>query len=391
MLYRKLFASQMFDGKVLMDDAVLVIKADGTVEDIIKKSEAGDDVEILQGILTPGLINCHCHLELSHMKDFIPAKTGLIQFLKTVVTSRNNEGEETILKKIEEAEAEMYHNGIVGVADISNTSNTIQTKKKSNIRWHNLVEVINLFDRTLPDRLAFNNNLKQAFTNVLGGAVLTPHAPYTVSEATFKAINDASANNIISIHNQESVAEDVLFKKGDGGFLELYSALGISDSPIIASGKSSLQTYLPYFNKRQTLLLVHNTFTTEEDVLFAKTYAEANFLKIVYCLCPNANLYIENALPPVDILLQHGCNIVLGTDSYSSNWSLNIAKEIQTVLKNFPHISLEEVLRWATTNGAAAMGWNDLGQFKKGLKPGLVLLGFNYHLQTLTGEAERIL
>jgi cytosine/adenosine deaminase-related metal-dependent hydrolase len=119
---------------------------------------------------------------------------------------------------------------------------------------------------------------------------------------------------------------------------------------------------------------VHNTYTEEEDILFAKEHAVKYGLRLVYCLCPNANLYIEDALPPVDLFLKHECTIVLGTDSYSSNWRLSIATEIATLCKHFPHLHLETMLTWATANGADALAWKHLGRLAPGLKPGVILL-----------------
>jgi cytosine/adenosine deaminase-related metal-dependent hydrolase len=109
--------------------------------------------------------------------------------------------------------------------------------------------------------------------------------------------------------------------------------------------------------------------------VWANDYAAATGLKLVYCICINANLYIENKVPPIDLLVKHNCHIVLGTDSYSSNWQLSIAKEIAAVQQYFPHIPLETILQWATINGAKALSWeNNMGSFEKGKKPGVVLI-----------------
>jgi cytosine/adenosine deaminase-related metal-dependent hydrolase len=89
----------------------------------------------------------------------------------------------------------------------------------------------------------------------------------------------------------------------------------------------------------------------------------------------NANQYIEDAIPPIEMLRSSGCNIVLGTDSLASNWSLSILDEMKTIRKYFPQIPLEEMLAWATLNGATALGMErTLGSFEKGKKPGVVLL-----------------
>jgi cytosine/adenosine deaminase-related metal-dependent hydrolase len=112
----------------------------------------------------------------------------------------------------------------------------------------------------------------------------------------------------------------------------------------------------------------------------------------VYCLCPNANLYIENALPPVGFLLKHKCKIVIGTDSYSNNWQLNVAAEIKTLKDHFADIPVETILQWATSNGAQALQFSSLGSFEKGKTPGIVLLKTNASdKENITGHSERIL
>jgi cytosine/adenosine deaminase-related metal-dependent hydrolase len=94
MHYRKFKADQLFDGyRLSAADNVLITDETGVVQDLVSTGEAGDDVQHLTGILSPGLINSHCHLELSHLKNVIPPHTGLIEFLCSVVTKRGFEQE----------------------------------------------------------------------------------------------------------------------------------------------------------------------------------------------------------------------------------------------------------------------------------------------------------
>jgi imidazolonepropionase-like amidohydrolase len=80
-------------------------------------------------------------------------------------------------------------------------------------------------------------------------------------------------------------------------------------------------------------------------------------------------------LPPIELFRKNNCAIVLGTDSLASNWRLNILDEIKTIRKNFPEIPLQELLGWATINGAKALEMDDQsGSFEKGKKPGIVLI-----------------
>jgi aminodeoxyfutalosine deaminase len=380
MQYRKFRADRLFDGyKFRETDDILIIDDAGVVLDIVSLADAGTDIEELHGILSPGLINCHCHLELSHLKNVIPPHTGLIDFLCDVVTKRGFDPA-IIQQEIETGEEEMYNNGIVAVGDIGNTADTASIKSKSSIRWQNFVEVLGFYDTnadaTMEQYRKVARNLDDSLeaSNIAHRTSLVPHAPYSVSAKTFQLINNATAGQIISIHNQENPAEDELYKTGGGDFLKLFNVFGIEQSPFNVTGKSSIRSYLPYFNNGQQIFLVHNTFMPEEDIVWANEYAAANGLQLIYCLCPNANLYIENKTAPAELFLKHNCQLVLGTDSYSSNWQLSIAKEMQA-LRQHSSVSAEQALQMATLNGAKALKWDDaLGSFEKGKKPGVVLL-----------------
>lgn len=379
MHYQKLRADKIFDGNTFQENKVLLLEPDGTIAGLIAAEEAGDEIKVYNGILTPGFINCHCHLELSHLKNVIPPHTGLIEFLCSVVTKRGFPAD-FIQQEIEKAEKEMEEKGIVAVGDIGNTADTASIKSSSRIRWQNFVEVLSFTDAKAAENIDYYQQVATQMENALKNNAtphrtsLVPHAPYSISPQTFQRINQLTANQIISIHNQEHPAEDVLYQTGGGDYLKLFKIFGMDASPFPVTGKTSIRSVLPYFNKGQTILLVHNTCMTEPDISWANEYAAANDIQLVYCICINANLYIENKCPPLDLFIKHNCRMVLGTDSYSSNWQLNMAKEIAAIQKHFPQLPVETVLQWATANGARALQWSDaLGSFEKGKKPGVVL------------------
>jgi cytosine/adenosine deaminase-related metal-dependent hydrolase len=143
------------------------------------------------------------------------------------------------------------------------------------------------------------------------------------------------------------------------------------------SGKNSLQTVIPYFLRNQTLILVHNVTTTENDINILKlseSSAPDSRLRTpdyYFCLCPNANLYIGNALPDLDVLMNSNIPIVIGTDSLASNHQLSILEELKTLHLHFPKLNLLQLLQWATINGAKALQLEEmLGSFEKGKRPG---------------------
>lgn len=396
MSFQKFQPDELFTGYELLGSGfVLITNDEGKIDAIVMEQDAGDNIQKVRGILCPGLVNCHCHLELSHLKNVIPPHTGLIEFLCSVVTKRNFDPG-IIQDEIVKAEKEMWDNGIVAVGDIGNTTDTAQVKAKSKIRWHNFVEVLGFTDEKAEENIALYQSVLDELNKIRSRSPsapnsdpdslrdrnsLVPHAPYSVSPKTFGLLNELTKGQVISIHNQEHPAEDELYKTGGGDYLKLFKIFGVNQSPFPVTGISSIRSCLPYFNNGQTIFLIHNTYMPEEDISWANNYAVENGLKLVYCLCPNANLYIENRLPPVELFTRHGCQLVLGTDSYSSNWQLSIAKEVQALLAA-PELQtvapVPKVLQWATINGAKALQWdNDLGSFEKGKKPGVVLIDKN--------------
>lgn len=374
-MYRKFSAGYIFTGYEFVQKKVLITDADGVVIELADENEAGDDVEKLNGILSPGFINAHCHLELSHMKGLIPKHTGLVDFVFKIINERHF-SEAEILTAIETAENSMLQSGIVAVGDICNNALTIPQKKKGNLLYHNFIETAGFPPAIAEQRFSKAVDLFKTYAEKFSASSIAPHAPYSVSSQLFGLINEFPGNNLLTIHNQETEAETTFFKEGLGDFVRLYQQLGVDISFFKPSGKSSLQTFLPYFTNGQQLILVHNVCTSEEDVKFTKLrIANCELPTAFFCLCPNANMYISNLLPDVKMLMQHTESIVLGTDSLASNDQLSILEEMKTLQTNFKELNLSTLLKWSTSNGARGLQMdNKLGDFEKGKKPGVVLI-----------------
>ncbi|HEU5054755.1 MAG TPA: amidohydrolase family protein [Hanamia sp.] len=386
MHYRKLKASYLFTGeKLLNSEKVLLVDEKGRIHKLLDEEEAGRDVEIYEGILSPGFINAHCHLELSHLKNVIPEKTGLVDFVFKVVTERHF-NEDDIEKAMELGEEEMIKNGIVAVGDISNNLISIKQKQKKNLCYYNFIETSGWLPSVAEKRFEKSKEILEAFEAHGLKASIVPHAPYSVSKELWEKIGAGFAGKTISIHNQETSHEDAFFMEGKGDFIKMYEMMQLDTSFYRAQNKRSVQTYFENFSSASSVILVHNTFTRQEDLDYI--FASENEKQLVsFCLCPNANLYIEAALPDVELFLKNNCHIVLGTDSLASNHQLNILGEMKTILTNFQSITTEQVLKWATLNGAKALQMeSQLGSFEEGKNPGIVLIE-NVEEGRITGKS----
>ena len=389
MPYTKYQAHQIFTGsKMLGADHVLIVSTEGKVEEIVNESDAGDNIQQVTGILCPGFINAHCHLELSHMRGLIPEHTGLVDFVFKIVTERHHP-EEAIAAAIDKAEQEMLQNGIVAVGDICNNLTTLSQKKLNNIFYHNFIEISGWLPSIAPARFDGAKDIYRSFYEIASSKKLlslSPHAPYSVSEQLWLLMVPEFANRTITIHNQETSFEDALFTDGSGDFKRMFQDMQLDTSFYEPTGKSSLQSYLHHLQNAQQLLLVHNTFTSENDIAFANDFHS----HVNWCICINANQYIENAVPPINTLRKMQSKIVLGTDSLASNHSLSMLDELKTIVHYFPTIPLAELLQWATLNGAKALQMDDtLGSFEKGKKPGVLLIENTHQQQISIGSTVR--
>lgn len=358
---------------------IVIVDEDGKIIEIIDtkgelKESAG--VEFYNGVIVPGFVNTHCHLELSHLKGKIPKHTGHAEFIKQIV--QNIQYEKQNLKKIMAADLEMQKQGIVAVGDISNTSFSFDVKERSPIHYNTFVEIADFFNIE-----EFKNKIKMAkeFYFLSDDFSFVAHAPYT-SSPDFIAKTAELSKSVYSIHNQEPECEDEMYKYGSGNIYEMMKERKMLNQ-FSLTGKSSLQSYLPKIIRDDlNILLIHNTFTFDDDIKFAESLSK----NIYWTLCPNSNLYIQNKLPDVQKFIKNNCKITLGTDSLATNDKLSILAE----MKNFKNVNFSEVLKWATLNGAKALKIDEVyGSLDIGKKPGLNLIS-NFDFEEMTLKEDSI-
>ena len=358
-----------------LKDGLLLIEDDGTIIDILTNNmNLSVDLkpEYHHGLICPGFINAHCHLELSFLKGKIPQGKGLANFIQSLIPARHASDAE-ILKAAEDADAEMVSNGIVMVGDISNNNSSIEIKKASRIHYHSFIEIYDLNPEKAFESFDKGKKLWNEFTASGLNASITPHASYSVSSKLLKLIGDFAYENesVLSIHNQETAGENEMFLQGSGSFVEQLNKISGAYANWKASGFRSLASVFVHLPKCNKIEFVHNTFSSVEDVRWAHLYN----LFVWWCMCPNANLFIENRLPDLDMFVNEVAKICIGTDSYASNKSLSVLDELKSIQERYTKISTEELIKWATLNGAEFFGLQKkFGSFEKGKKPGINLI-----------------
>ncbi len=366
-------AQKIHDGNGwLPEGTTLEIHNDGTIEALLDSPV--DDTIFFDGILCPGFVNVHCHLELSHMRGVAAEGAGLMDFLRNIPQHRNSFSDQEKKEARHEAFETMIANGIVAVGDIANTTDTTDLRAQDRMHFQTFVEALGFNAAGAHRAFDYATNTWNEFAAQKHGRhklrqAIVPHAPYSVSSTLFRMIDAHQPGVVMSIHNQESEEENKFYARKEGKVRELLHLLGIDDGHFTPTGRPSLESYLQWLSKKRPYIFVHNTYSNIEDINCARSHTgEAH-----WCLCPNANMYIERRLPDITTFIDAQANICIGTDSLASNHGLSILSELQTINEHYPHIGWETLLRWGTLNGAKALQMEDVvGSFTEGKKPGVV-------------------
>lgn len=351
---------------------LLTLADDGTVVDVAAwrdlDREAG--VEFYAGILLPGMVNAHCHLELSYLRGAIPSGGGFAAFAREMGARRTLFGAEERLRAIAAADARMWHDGVAAVGDVANGESAFAVKERSAIRYRTFAEVFGL---QADSTAAVEGLLRHAATS------LTPHSTYSVPDALFRKVC-GEGDAPLSIHFMESPAEAALYR-GEGELAAWYVARGWKcDFLQYGSPAERIVASVP---PTRSVLLVHNCCVTQREIDRVMAHFTA---PVWWCLCPGSNRYISNLRPPVELLRDNGLNICVGTDSLASNDALSLLDELRLLGEDIP---LAERLRWVTSGGAAALGLDgELGAVEPGRRPGVVLLsGVDFSTMRLRPDA----
>jgi len=364
-------------------NGILEFNKKGVLVEIIDPKEAElAQVEWYNGVLIPGFVNAHCHLELSQLKGVIPAKQGMTGFIKGIFA--NNGKQPFDQQSAIEADKMMFREGVVAVGDISNHIKSLSIKLNSSLYYHTFFEALGLNPETASATKENLVRLIETAHNLTLNASASPHAFYSMSEQLWQELHPLFKDQVVSFHHLESTDEALFIEKQTGELFNLMRCMSPGKLPATPA-LSMANLLLRYLSEASKLLLIHNgALTTKDLALYNALQTELYFV-----LCPCSNQYIGNALPDYEILKQFNATLCIGTDSLSSNTQLSICEEMKALQAYYPEVTFMEILSWATLNGAKALGISDsIGSFEVGKKPGAVLIShFDFENTRLTSKS----
>jgi cytosine/adenosine deaminase-related metal-dependent hydrolase len=373
MTRKRITASYVYtlDAEPIRNGFVEYDDADGT---ILAVGTCLPDEDVSEGALVPGFVNGHCHVELSHLHKKFTKGSGMAGFIDQINALRDWAGRERKQELVKEWMDRMWDDGVSAMADISNDDSSFDIKSSHKMYTRTFLEVFGSEPEMCEGVMAEVTQLQSVADAAGLDAAPTPHSCYTMSPQLLSASAAAGLERgFLSYHSQESQEEEDLLLTGTGAMYENRVRNGMSTPPV--TGESSLKYFLKRLEEAheapydEHILLVHNVCLQQDDIDAAKKVMN----NVYWTVCPLSNIFIHNALPPIPLMRENGLDIVLGTDSLSSNDDLDMVAEMRCLHENFPEVPMNEILTWASRNGARFLKKEDqLGALKPGMKPGIV-------------------
>ena len=352
----------------------IVVEVDdlGTITNISRHDSIDNiaSVEFYPGILIPGMINAHSHLELAYLRGAIAEGTGFAGFAREIGRVRGNYTPEERLHAASVADSEMWHEGVEAVMDIANDDLVMPIKERSKVEYHTLFEVFGL--------TAQSCDTQCAMASKYGHADITTHSTYSLQDGIFRDIVKEGRESL-SVHLLESEDEIALYNK-KGSLWEWYTRMGW-ECDFLHYGHPAKRIAESVPTTRRTIL-VHGCKSTAEDISLLDRHFD---IQPTWVLCPESNRYISGITPPVTLYREMGAQIAIGTDSLASARHLSMVENMRLV----GDVPLAELLTYATLNGAKALGIAERkGSIEVGKQPGLaVISGVDMQSMRLTAES----
>ena len=321
---------------------------------------AGEDVDLGNVVLLPGLVNAHCHLELTAMRGFLEELDFGDWILRLATAKRAVLTSQEMLRDAARLGiAEGLRAGVTTYGDTCHSGAVVDALRDCGVRGIMYQEVFG------PDPAQCDTSMAELREQVAAARTLetplvhvgiSPHAPYTVSDELYEAATQFALDERLpmALHIAEAEVESLLVEDGRGRFADGLRARGLAvrrraPSPVALLERLGVLEARP--------LLIHCVRLAEGDVerIAGSGSAVAH--------CPTANAKLGHGIAPIRELLDAGVRVGLGSDSVASNNRMDILEEARLAvlaqnarLARHDALTTAAALRLATLGGAAALG-----------------------------------
>lgn len=352
-------APPLEDGAVLVDAAGRIAAVGPDAQ--VPRPRDVESLHFPDAELLPGLVNCHTHLELTHLGGRGGTRHDEPEFPKWIRRIRE-------VKDATDAEA-FYEAAVAGLRDcwargvtcIAETGSTGAAMRALHDLGGRGIVYQEVFGPDPQQCSASMQALDQAILQLRRLATsqlslgVSPHAPYTVSPSLYQVVAAYARDQQlpIAVHVAESREETALVRDGAGPFADALRARGIPVEPHHSSPVS-------YLVQRGVLqrgtLCIHCVQVDDADVELLRNVGAA------VAHCPRSNSAHHHGRMPLDLFRKAGVPLGIGTDSVMSVGDLDLWADAEAA-----GFSGEAAIRALTLDGARALGWKtEIGSLEVG-------------------------
>lgn len=349
-------------GDAIQDHVAIELAAGGRIA-AVRPARSGDPSPE-PGLVVPGLVNAHLHLELSWAAGAIPGGAGLFPWVGRLAGTAAPSNARELAQA---AATHLVERGTALVSDVSNDGTTgplLAAVGLAGIVQH---EHLGMHGPSRAQRVA----AARAREPRHDGEVVTrpsPHAVYSTPPELLDATAAPRGGVVGSLHVAEDRAEAEFLERGAGPLARWMDEVGIDWSWYEPPGLTPVGVLEARGWLGPDLLLVHGVHLTAADRASMAHSGSA------LCVCARSNLHIGGQLPDVDALREAGVPLCLGTDSLASSPDLDVLGEVACWIRERPEVPALQWLVAATAGGADALRWPGVGRIEPGSRPGLLLL-----------------
>ncbi len=334
----------------------------------------GRDEDLGDAILTPGLVNAHTHLDLTVLRGFLGG-LGFFDWVRTLTRAVATLDEQDLIASATLGVAEGLAGGVTTFADTAPNDAAFVAMRALGVRGVCYREVFG------PDPASAGGQMAEFVTAVarmraaataLVQVGVSPHAPYSVSDALYAAVAEFAARERlpVAVHIAESADESLLVTRGEGEYARFLQGRGIATDP---RGSEPVAIIERAGLMRPNTLLIHAVRVTEPAI------GRIAHGGCGVAHCPASNAYFGHGIAPLAAMRRADVRVGLGSDSMASNDRMDLLEEARlaalaqrAALGRHDAVTAEEAFRLATLGGAAALRMDtDIGSLEAGKKADL--------------------
>ena len=320
---------------------------------------AGEAHDLGAGVLLPGLVNAHCHLELSHLAGRLAGASGFVDWVERLVTMRPEDSMDTVRQRAAAGIRELEATGTVAVGDVSNALAHLDLLEDSSLRARVFFELIG-WDPAAAERVLGAAHARLGSLNLSDTVTvsLAAHAPHSVSPALLRAI--VEAGGVSALHLAESPHERRFLHGRDGEWSAFLTRRGLGHVAFVPPHLSPVG-YLDRLGVLQPgLVAAHGSRWTRPTARCSPRVGSPS------SCARAATARSTSASPPSRSCAPPECGWPSGRTAWPACPASTSGRTSWPSIAPSPSLEAEWLVRTATQGGAEALGMHDLGRIARG-------------------------